>query len=437
MTGQRLRTTLLLVALIGCGRPTPPGVLVGDSKHFRLYVDPDATVPAGLDGMNGLVALEAEWADVHTMLQMPDGKITYYWLAPEHVAAACGEADEGACSWEQSLEIDSPTLPNPHELNHAYMYLRKQRKPIPFLAEGIAEAIACGPDFPVTVPDVPWQAVVAAEATSDDIYTQGGAFVRYLIRRYGVEAFLSYYEQSPEQRDPALFAANFQSFWNATLNDTWTAIHVPPPGTLWTGETKICPCSFPPLDPAGAVVNDPARAPYWPLADTSGQTLALTPQPGHDVVVKDCAGVRPTLLGPNVLAKLDGSEPRYVLAPLATATVDNYLAGDCADAAPFSGPIFSGPIIEMPFGGLTIAVARPASGSATFYLHLASSFSGTLRLGLTEICDTCAFEQGSCQPLAAGAMPMVQGPFFGRAALHTIAGEPFDVLSDDVDILGQ
>jgi hypothetical protein len=91
----------------------------------------------------------------------------------------------------------------------------------------------------------------------------------------------------------------------------------------------------------------------------------------------------------------------------------------------------------MLFGGLTIAISRPPSGSATVYLHLASSFSGTLRTGLTELCGTCAFDQGSCQPVPAGAMPMVQGPFWGRATLHTSAGQPFDVLSDTIDILGQ
>ncbi len=422
----------VLVVFAGCGRGKPPGALVGESEHFRLYVDPDATIPAGLDGMNGLVALETEWADVHSMLQMPEGKITYYWLSPDHVAAACGEADEGACVWEQSLEVDSPTLPNPHELNHAYMYLRKQRKPIPFLAEGIAEAIDCSGDQPVNVEGVPWAGVVAEPATSDSVYTQGGAFVRYLIRKYGVEAFLSYYEQSPEERDPALFAANFQSFWNATMDDAWTAIHEMPAGVTWTGETKICPCSLPPLDPAGAVANDPARAPYWPLPETSAETLALTPESGGNVFVKDCAGVRPMVIGPNLLARIDGSEPRYLLAPVATATVDTYLADDCADAAPFSGPI-----VDMLFGGVTIAISRPPSGSATVYLDLASSFSGTLRAGLTQICGTCAFDQGSCQPLPAGAMPMVQGPFFGRATLRTIAGQPFDVLTDDVDILGQ
>ncbi|HEY4395987.1 MAG TPA: hypothetical protein VGP64_18110 [Polyangia bacterium] len=424
---------VIFAGLIGCGRTAPPGVLVGESAHFRLYVDPGAEVPAGLKGENALAALETEWADVHTMLQMPDGKISYYWLAPEHVAAACGEADEGACIWERSLEIDSPTLPNPHELNHAYAYLRKQREPVPFLAEGIAESIECGSDAPMNAPDVPWEGVVAAQATSDDVYVQGGAFVRYLMRKYGVAAFLSYYEQSPEQRDPALFAANFQSYWNVTLDQVWNAIHVIPPGSVWTGETKICPCSLPPLEPTGAVTNDPARAPYWPLPETSGQTLALTPPAGDFVNVRDCAGVQPILSGPSVLARIFGSEPRYVLPSLATATAGNYLADDCADAAPFSGPI-----VGMVFGGATIAITRPAGGTETVYLDLASSFSGTLRAGLTQICGTCGFDQGSCQPIAAGTMQKVQGPFFGRATLPQFAVAPaFDILEGDIDILGQ
>jgi hypothetical protein len=42
---------LVPAALVGCGRATPPGALVGESEHFRLFVDPDANVPAGLDGM--------------------------------------------------------------------------------------------------------------------------------------------------------------------------------------------------------------------------------------------------------------------------------------------------------------------------------------------------------------------------------------------------
>jgi hypothetical protein len=430
----RCRAGLAFLALAGC-HGTPPGSLVGESQHFRLYLDPDATVPAGFEGDNALAALETEWADVYTMLQMPEGKITYYWLSSEHVAAACGQLELAAeaCFWPQGLEVDAPTLPQPHELNHAYMYLRAQRIPIPFLAEGIAEAIDCGAGYPLPRDLVPWEGVVVAYPPSLDPYAQGGAFVRYLIRTYGTAEFVRYYQQAPAERDPAMFAANFESFWGITMDDAWTASHEVAPGTPRLEYAKICPCSLPPLEPSGAVTNDPARAPYWLVPETSGQTLALSPQAGDRVSIMDCAGVLPIVSGLNVLARISGREPRYVVAPLETATVDNYLADDCADAAPFSGPI-----VGMLFGGVTIAITAPPSGSETVYLNLASSFSGTLRSGLSETCDTCAFDQGSCQPLAAGATPKVQGPFLARATLATNPALPTpDLVSDDIDILGQ
>ncbi len=424
-----LRVPLALAALVGCGRATPPGTLVGESEHFRLYVDPDAKIPPGLEGTNALVALETEWADVHSMLQMPDGKITYYWLSPDHVVTACGEAPEAACTWEESLEIDSSTLPNAHELNHAYMFLRKQRKPIPFLAEGIAEAIGCGSDMPKYITSVPWAGIVG-EASSSDLYDQGGIFVRYLIRSYGIDAFLRYYEQSPERRDPAFFAANFQSFWNLALDDVWTAIHTVPVGELAVAETKICPCSLPPLEAAGAVTNDPARAPYWPLPHTDGKTLALNAPAGKSIAVRDCAGIRAPLRARAVLARLDGSESRYVLPPLETATIDSYLADDCASAAPYP---FS-PLMTATGGYLIIGIPNPTS-PVTLYLNLAASFSGWVRGGLQEICADCGFDQGTCQPLAPGATPTVQGPLYGKVTLRGSALRPTpDVVWNYIDI---
>jgi hypothetical protein len=423
---------VLGVLLAGCGRSAPPGVLIGESAHFRLFIDPDLDVPPTLNGMNGLAALETEWADVYTMLQMPDGKIDYYWLTTDHIAAACGTADEGACIWEQSLEIDSPTLPNPHELNHAYMYLRKQRKPIPFLAEGIAEAIACGVDLPSNAGDVAWPPLVAAGSLTSDVYTQGGAFVRYLIRTSGVAVFLRFYEQSPEARDPAEFAANFQNFWGTTVEEVWTAIHDRPAGIVSQGETKICPCSLPSIVP-GDVTNDPARTPYWTLPDPAGQTLALAAGVGERVLVKDCAGVRPAMSGQAVLARLDADDPRYVLGPLESATIGSYIADDCAGVAPY--PL--SPLATVA-GDVTIAVSSPPVGAATVYLDFGASFSGQLRQGLQEICSSCGFDQGSCLPLTPGVPTDVAGPLFGRTTLYTSPSEPtLDVVSVDIEIRGQ
>jgi hypothetical protein len=431
MTSERLPTprleaVLLLLALVGC-HGTPPGSLVGESQHFRLYVDPDATVPAGFEGMNALAALETEWADVHTMLQMPEGKITYYWLSQEHAGAACGTLEGGAqaCFWPQGLEVDAPTLPQPHELTHAYMYLRTQGFPLPLLAEGIAEAIECGGELSFPSGQVSWEEAVVADPPSPVPYGDGGAFVRHLIRTHGVASFLRYYAQAPAERDPAVFADNFQSFWGITMDAAWTSSH------QVFERAKICPCSLPPLDATGAVANDPARAPYWTLPGTAGQTLALSGVP--ETVVMDCAGIQEQLLNEHVLVQLDGSESRYVVAPVTNATLGNYIADTCADAAPFSGTL-----ADVQFGGVTIAIPPPPSGSATVYLNLASSFEGTLQQGLTQTCATCAFDQGSCQPLAPSAQPTLQGPLFARATLHTpVVVPPVDLVADDINIFVQ
>jgi hypothetical protein len=408
-----MRWSALAIAVMiasGCGRDAPPGMFVGESSHFRLFVDP----ALGAQSMawaeaNGLAALETEWSDVETMLKMPDGKITYYWLTEDDVPGACGGPGEGACTWERSLEIDSPVIPNPHELTHAYMYLRKQRHPIPFLAEGIAESIDCSLSHTDAAKDVPWPGVVASEETSDS-FVQGGAFMRYLIRRFGIDAVLRYYEQAPERRDPALYAANFESFWGVTMDDAWAEVHAP----ASRGDLRICPCSLPSPGSGGAPVQDRARAPYWTLPDTAGTTVALRVT-GADldrVHVLDCAGVQPPITDEGVLARLDGAARRYVLPPLADAEIGDLLADDCASAAPYT-------LAANLSGGFSFTIALPSrpAAAATVFLQLVSAGPLTLLGGPQEACATCAFDQGACQPSSAPVS--LQGTTFARMTIDT------------------
>src|SRR4029078_9812763 len=118
-------------------------------------------------GENALAALETEWADVATMLKMPDAQISYYWYSTPHVSAACDDDQEGGCTKEEEMEIDAAMLPDAHELNHAYPYLRAPRRPIPFLAEVSAEAIGCGYESPIAAPldDADWRSAVAEVRT--------------------------------------------------------------------------------------------------------------------------------------------------------------------------------------------------------------------------------------------------------------------------------
>jgi hypothetical protein len=392
---------LAIAALVvaGCGRDAPPGMFVGESAHFRLFVDPalgDTSVTWA--EANGLAALETEWSDVETMLKMPDGKITYYWLTSDDVPAACG-SNEGACTWEQSLEIDSPLLPNPHELTHAYMYLRKQRHPIPFLAEGMAETNDCGLNRPKAFDTVPWPGLVAAG--ENDLSTlQGGVFMRYLIRRFGIDAVLRYYEQGPERRDPALFAANFESFWGVTLDDAWADMNTPLPGLYFPQDAKICPCSLPPPVP-GPQVDDRARAPYWTLPDTGGSSIALTGMWLDMARVFDCAGVQSSIEAEGVLARLDGVSRRYVVRPLVDVEVGDYVADDCASVVPYT--IGSQFVTQY---GLAVAVPTPPGGTATVFVAVESASPFTLvGSAQQEYCSSCAFDQGACQPSAPASLP--------------------------------
>jgi hypothetical protein len=324
------------------------------------------------------------------MVKMPDGKITYYWLTADDVPGACGGSGEGACTWEQRLEIDSPLIPNPHELLHAYLYLRKQRHPIPFVAEGMADSIDCSLVHTDLARDVPWPGVVASEETSDSL-VQGGALMRYLIRRFGIDAVLRYYDQAPERRDPALYAANFESFWGVTMDDAWAVVHAP----TSPGDLRICPCSLPPPAPGGAPVGDGARAPYWTLPET-GATVAFTrPGPGLDSVhVLDCAGSQPPIAAPGVvLVRPEGAARRYVLSGVADAAVGDFVADDCASAAPFT---LAG-AFDATYG-FTIVVPSPPASSAMIFLRLESASPLMLQGGAEETCASCAFDQGACQP---------------------------------------
>ena len=405
-------------APVGCGRSQPAARFVGESEHFRLYVDRDLTVGPELDGENGLAALETAWSDARTMLKMPDGKITYYWLTDEHIPSACGTPEEGACFWDDNLEIDAATLPNAHELNHAYMHLRNRRRPIPFLAEGIADAIGCELQSPMNVDDIPWQPLVAS-TRSLDLYIQGAAFVRHLIRGFGIDEFMRYYEQSPERRDPALFAANFAGFWGRTVDEIWTEIHDHPISEAFSGDAKICPCSLPPIPTDGAVVTDRARAPYWTLPALAGQTLALTGGGGLDKVsVQDCGGVQPPIRAKGLLARFDETTaPRYILPPVASATVGPYLSDDCAATAPYTiGPVF------MSGHYLYVATSLPASQTETVYLQLTTAFPWPVMSGLDAICDSCGFDPDACPPFSVKGPQTAQGTFYARTRLFRNVG---------------
>ena len=416
----------------GCGQPTIPGVLVGESAHFRLFVDPnfDLAPPAAyMQGANGLAALETDWADKQTMLGMPEGrKIDYHLLGYDHIASACGGGAESGCEAAGDLEIAAPYLPYQHELMHAYMeLLAPGALPIPLVVEGAAQSIGCDSEAGADLTHfVPWQQVVT-ETSADsrqDVYSEGGILARYLIRTKGVDAFVRYYRQAPERRDPALFAENFFAFWNMSIDDVWAAMHVVESGAATTDES-ICPCSLPALPTGGEpIANDLDTTPYWTLPNAPGGSVGLSagppatgpgpsPYDGDEVLFQDCQGTAQPFGGSSAaLIQLpsDGRQ-RYLVSPVASTTVADYLSETCEGTVPFQLPAGfwdAGQSVLQ-----TIARQTTAAG-ITMYLQIqVPSATHVTTYGLAdEICDSCAFDQGTCVVVGPNLSPVAPGRLY-------------------------
>ena len=446
MFGSARRAFLLIVVLIvaliaGC-QGSSAGVLVGESAHFRLFIDPAlGPLPSADQVSADLSALETDWADKKTMLGMPEGTIDYHVLTFEDVVSACGTAEFGmnartACAQRDRLEVDAEYLPHQHELIHAYMaLLSSERFPISLVTEGAAQAIGCnGPQTATLLSyDVPWQEVVTEEAYSssptagDDVYTEGGLMARYLIRTQGSAAFVRYYLQAPEIRDPAIFAANFEAFWNMRVDDVWTAMHVQQPGEA-ASDQAICPCSLPSVAASG---DTPAVAttevPYWTLPELTSQPIAFVTPPGSPVLLQDCAGLELGIESQNdanvFVTQLASAAGLYVRTPLESASVAPYLAQTCPATAPFELPadFSSGPEI------VSIVASRTTTGSSTAYLQINSPSALTVAGDeFVEFCGSCAFDQGSCQaPSGSISSFAAQGTFYVKLTFLPLSeGDP-------------
>ncbi len=433
---RRSWSFLFPVLIAGCSASSLPGKLVGESAHFRLFVDPDLgpMLAPSQQGQPALDALETDWADKQTMLKMPEGqqKIDYHLMTGQHIAEVCdvefvGTKTPPGCEVAGALQIATGDLPQQHELMHAYMELVAPGPlPIPFLAEGTAQAIGCntkaGTDLTY---DVPWQQAVVGvgRETPADVYVEGGLFARYLIRTQGIDTFVRYYRQAPRRRDPALFAANFSAFWSMTVDDVWAAMHVVQPGAASTDDS-ICPCSLSALPTDGQPIPSDVAHPYWTIGDTQGASIGVTAPGGAPIFVRDCEGVTsvltvdpgfstPQIADANVaIIQLADGRPHYITATISSASAGNYLADSCAGPTPYALPadFLSGP------GNVSVLFSPVPAVNVRAYLQLQVPFAGQVAPAAgVAICGSCDFTPGSC-------------PFFPFPNVtSTVAPGPLDV----------
>lgn len=405
-------------------------MLVGESTHFRLYLDPDldtATFPATMLGDNGLTALETDWTDKQTMLKMPEGrKIDYHLLTTNHISSFCGfNADspgtaqdggigtgsnsEDGCETGGGLVVAAGFLPHQHELMHAYLsMLAPGPFPIPFVTEGGASAIGCNAGEGASLEHfVPWQKAVVETAAdaSGDVYSEGGLLARFLIRTQGADAFVRYYRQAPQRVDPALFAANFSHFWGASIDDVWSEMQTVPADSNGF-DTTICPCTLPALPIDGTPINDdPETHPYWRLDLAAGESLSLTgPDGGQPENLMDCQGVAAEVMPastfgtvPVVQVVASDGRTRYLPSASGVAAAGSYVTDTCAAAVPTplpAGLLHAGGRVEV----IVVPLVNPSS-STTLYLQFQLPIAASVvsNFFTVEYCGSCAFDQGSCQ----------------------------------------
>ena len=170
------------------------------------------------------------------------------------------------------MEIDAPMLPDDHELIHAYTYARAPRRPTPFLAEGFAEAIGCRFEPPIpTSLGGDWRSAVAA-VQSEEVYGMGGLFVRQMIRRHGIDEFppllravtrSGVIRRCSRRTSRASGASRSTASGRRSTPCRWEF-------RSWTGRSVRARCRR--SRPGTGITADPARTPYWTLPDAGDAT---------------------------------------------------------------------------------------------------------------------------------------------------------------------
>jgi hypothetical protein len=407
MLGQSRRHLLPLVCLtgvavgapVGCGDGGVPATLAGASQHFRLFVANDRT---GVNVSDTLTALETNWSDTGTMLQMPDGQITYYLLATDaEVQRDCNLPEAAGCELNETVYTTQPV--DQHELNHAYMVLATHHYPAGLLVEGLAEAVGCGyggnppPRF-TNVPD--WRTVVAY-SNYGDVYDPGREFVRYLILTYGASSFVDYYAQAPATQDPGTFASNFAAYWGTDLDSVWSAMQTDQPVWGPPQVLPICPCSLPAWSASATPTTlgpSPAN-PYWTWPALDGDTAVWA---GYvdAVSLSDCQRRTLDLSGFNLLfGQVTGSI--YSLVDSAMLARGSFLSPTCAAAQPY--PLPTALLSKIgPTSDIAIVVSRTPGTDLSVYLSFQTdgpvAINQKLGEGSVEACPTCDSTSG-CQML--------------------------------------
>lgn len=198
-----------------------PGDLAWTSPHFIFH----ARAQDSLACPDALTNLEQHFALLEGMFGFvwPAGRSIHYYKFVDHpdfhANSPCPQGS-GACA-DQS-DVYSDEVFEQHELIHSYLW--PFGTPPPLVTEGTAVALACNRPISDTPSLSLAEGIRIQDALSDlRIYDTGGRLVRYLLDRYGPQAFLRFYVQLGKHADFDDLDALMQEVFGAGADQIWAA----------------------------------------------------------------------------------------------------------------------------------------------------------------------------------------------------------------------
>jgi hypothetical protein len=306
-TPARARVSRRLIAaaaaIAGCtAQANWPNDVVLTSAHFTYHARTgEALCPDLMD------RLEANLAAVAGVLgiDIEHVHVDYYKYRDVDDIDANGSCPKGWRSCANGSTIHTGALQAfQHELVHAYV--ARLGTPSNVYQEGLAEMFDCramaGPDAPT----VSWQdlADVASRPPTPNpqgigptaYYSAATFLVRRTIDRFGVEAFMNFYDQGSTNRSTVdQFGAEYQAAFGVPIDTIWDELRSQPTSFGWP---FLCPCGAPAAT-GETVTFDESCATGLP--DVTAYTLdatkplALTVNgAGSNVILRACDGRAPS-----------------------------------------------------------------------------------------------------------------------------------------------
>ncbi len=275
---------LLCMGTSGCEQPdVPMPPLSHHGVHVSMGVDGQA-VPCG-----GTIP----WMDRHVELlgelfgRSVEGlEVQYYWLRFESLRPGC----DVACAY--GFEITSTTSLIEHELVHAVVEQWAGEAEV-FFSEGVAMAAGSRIYGSYETNEFDQlREMIGADRTIEVDYPTAGAFVTYLIEKWGGPTFFEFYDRTGPKSTYAGVAAAFEDVYGVSLDDSIADFRSEGPGCL----LLLAECTLEP---------EPWLGELW-----------------ETVVTLDCAQ---DSLGPSGSPEVDGEGRSWTYVTVDVPEAGNYL----------------------------------------------------------------------------------------------------------------